>query len=80
METSLGNIDAARKVYATALSLSQGFTEKEKTEIPLLWRAWAELEWENRRGPTALAILVASSSDRLQAERLGMWPLSRCRC
>ena len=62
IERSNGNLNSARNVYMQALSLSQSFDDKEKVDIPLLWRAWTELEWEDGRHSAALVILVASSA------------------
>ena len=61
----------ARTVYANALALAQGFAEKDKMDMPLLWRAWAELEWEDGRTGASLAVLVASSKAQVSKETLG---------
>lgn len=71
IERSNGNLNGARNVYMQALSLSQAFNEKEKVDMPLLWRAWAELEWEEGRQSAALAVLVASSTSILDSSALG---------
>lgn len=71
IERSNGNLKAARNVYMQALSLSQGFDDKEKVDIPLLWRAWTELEWEDGRNAAALAVLIASSTPAVNSASLG---------
>lgn len=71
IERSNGNLKAARNVYVQALSLSQGFDEKEKVDMPLLWRAWAELEWEDGRQAAALAVIAASAGSSVDSNALG---------
>lgn len=71
IERSNGKISTARKVYANALQLSQDFSEKEKIDTLLLWRAWAEMEWECGRADAAMAILIASVSSASQQLSLG---------
>jgi hypothetical protein len=76
IERSNGNLKAARNVYMQALSLSQGFEEKEKVDMPLLWRAWSELEWEDGKEEAALAVLAASSANPIDVATLGKKPKS----
>lgn len=71
IERSNGNLKVARNVYVQALSLSQGFEDKERVDMPLLWRAWVELEWEDGRHSAALAVLVASSAATVNSTALG---------
>lgn len=43
-------------MYVTALGMSPN-----EGDSPLLWRAWAEMEWEEGRPMLALKVLVASA-------------------
>lgn len=70
IERSNGNLKVARNVYMQALSLSQSFNDAEKVDMPLLWRAWTELEWEDGQLSAALAVLVASSTTAINAATL----------
>jgi hypothetical protein len=71
IERSIGNLAAARSVYTNALILSQEFTERERMDTPLLWRAWAEMEWEAGRPTSALTVLFASACDKVDKALLG---------
>jgi hypothetical protein len=71
IELSSGNKGMARTVYANALALAQTLEEKFKIDVPLLWRAWVELEWEDGRLDAALAVLVVSSKAQITKETLG---------
>ena len=71
IELSVGNKNMARTVYANALALAQTLEEKFKTDVPLLWKAWVELEWEDGRLDAALAVLVVSSKAQITKETLG---------
>ncbi|KAG0224175.1 hypothetical protein BGW42_005299 [Actinomortierella wolfii] len=59
MEKSFGRIAEARRVYITALSMYTSFPDEYQNRAPLLYRSFAELEWEQGRRNVALAILVA---------------------
>ncbi|KAF9207642.1 hypothetical protein BGZ49_010829 [Haplosporangium sp. Z 27] len=58
-EVALGRISEARKVYSTTLSMYQTFPKENQTRAPLIYRHFAELEWNQGRPGVALAILVA---------------------
>uniref|UniRef100_A0A0K3C9N5 BY PROTMAP: gi/647394756/emb/CDR35990.1/ RHTO0S01e11694g1_1 [Rhodosporidium toruloides] n=1 Tax=Rhodotorula toruloides TaxID=5286 RepID=A0A0K3C9N5_RHOTO len=62
IERSRGKVADARQVYCTALSMYRSFTPQDQVDGPLLWRAWAEMEWEEDRPALALRILVAATS------------------
>ena len=36
------------------------FASQDQIDGPLLWRSWAEMEWEEGNGALALKVLVAS--------------------
>lgn len=61
LERQRGKVEEARAVYVTALSMYREFESKDQIDGPLLWRAWAEMEWEEGRPMLALKILVAST-------------------
>ncbi|KAG0208757.1 hypothetical protein BGX28_000378 [Mortierella sp. GBA30] len=58
-EKALGRISEARKVYSTALSMYLTFPAENQARAPLIYRHYAELEWEQGRRGVALAILMA---------------------
>ncbi|KAF8925463.1 hypothetical protein BGZ58_000781 [Dissophora ornata] len=58
-EKALGRISEARKVYSTALSMYQSFPAENQLRAPLIYRDFAQLEWEEGRPGAALAILIA---------------------
>lgn len=64
IERQRGKIEDARTVYVTALSMYREFKKEDQVDGPLLWRAWAEMEWEEGRSMLALKILVAASVDQ----------------
>jgi len=41
----------------------RSFKPEEQIDGPLLWRAWAEMEWEEGNDETALKVLVASTAE-----------------
>lgn len=61
MERSRGKVTEARKVYVSALSLYRSFAPRDKVDGPLLWRAWAELEWAQGSNELALGVLIGAS-------------------
>lgn len=63
IERQRGKIAEARQVYLTALSMYRSFVRQHQVDGPLLWRAWAEMEWEDGRPGVALQVLVAASSE-----------------
>lgn len=77
IERQRGKVEDARQVYVTALSMYPSFDAKDQVDAPLLWRAWAEMEWEEGFEGLALAVLVASSSttevDLSKSIRLPDW-------
>ncbi|KPV78517.1 uncharacterized protein RHOBADRAFT_50976 [Rhodotorula graminis WP1] len=62
IERQRGKATDARQVYCTALSMYRSFKPQDQIEGPLLWRAWAEMEWEDGRTVVALKVLVAAAS------------------
>ena len=62
LQRSRGKVSEARTVYVTSLSMARSFTEKEKLHIPLLWKSWAEMEWEEGNSLLALRVLVAATA------------------
>lgn len=78
IELSTGNKKMTRTVYANALALAQSFDdEKSKMDMPLLWRAWVELEWEDGRLDATLAVLTASSKPQVGKSALGKLTCAR---
>ncbi|BGP12676.1 hypothetical protein JCM10213v2_008178 [Rhodosporidiobolus nylandii] len=63
IERQRGKLAEARQVYLTALSMYRSFPESEQIDGPLLWRAWAEMEWEAGRPEVALRVLVAAGGE-----------------
>ncbi|KAF9584551.1 hypothetical protein BGW38_006059 [Lunasporangiospora selenospora] len=57
-EKALGRMAEAKKIYTTALSMYPSFPPENQARAPLLFRNYAELEWEQGRDSTALAILL----------------------
>lgn len=41
--------------------MARSFTEKDQRHIPLLWKSWAEMEWEEGNSVLALKVLVAAT-------------------
>ena len=62
IERQRGKVEEARQVYITALSMYRSFSPADQIDGPLLWRAWAEMEWEEGKPRLALKVLVAASS------------------
>ncbi|GAA5908743.1 hypothetical protein JCM8208_006776 [Rhodotorula glutinis] len=62
IERQRGKAADARQVYCTALSMYRSFKPQDQIDGPLLWRAWAEMEWEDGRSVIALKVLVAATS------------------
>ncbi|BGO94695.1 hypothetical protein NBRC10512_004875 [Rhodotorula toruloides] len=62
IERSRGKVADARQVYCTALSMYRSFAPPDQVDGPLLWRAWAEMEWEEGRPALALRIVIAATS------------------
>ncbi|KAF9985137.1 hypothetical protein BGZ65_011632 [Modicella reniformis] len=58
-EKAFGRISEARKVYSTVLSMYKSFPAQNQARAPLIYRCFAELEWEQGRPGVALSILVA---------------------
>ncbi|GAA6058551.1 hypothetical protein JCM10212_006990 [Sporobolomyces blumeae] len=63
IERQRGKIVEARQVYCTALSMYRSFKREEQIDGPLLWRAWAEMEWEEGNDELAVRVLVAATSE-----------------
>lgn len=63
VERQRGKVAEARQVYCTALSMYRSFAQQDQIDGPLLWRAWAEMEWEGGRANVALKVLCAATSD-----------------
>jgi tetratricopeptide (TPR) repeat protein len=64
MEKSQGKMDEARKVYLTALSMYQTFSESSQQSAPLLYRMFAQLELDQGHPDEALKILVSMSDNK----------------
>ncbi|GAA5834455.1 hypothetical protein JCM9279_004321 [Rhodotorula babjevae] len=62
IERQRGKAADARQVYCTALSMYRSFKPQDQIDGPLLWRAWAEMEWEDGRPILALKVLAAATS------------------
>ncbi|GAA6047144.1 hypothetical protein JCM3770_006922 [Rhodotorula araucariae] len=62
IERQRGKSADARQVYCTALSMYRSFKPHDQIDGPLLWRAWAEMEWEEGRAALALKVLTAATS------------------
>lgn len=71
IERQRGKVDEARAVYVTALSMYREFNVLDQIDGPLLWRAWAEMEWEEGRAMLALKVLVASVAPVVEEVHLG---------
>ncbi|KAK4054854.1 hypothetical protein OIV83_000778 [Microbotryomycetes sp. JL201] len=63
IERQRGKQSEARQVYVTALSMYRSFDAKNQVDGPLLWRAWAEMEWEEGDPAVALRIIIAMMTD-----------------
>ncbi|RUS21226.1 NRDE-2, necessary for RNA interference-domain-containing protein [Endogone sp. FLAS-F59071] len=63
MEKAKGNYAEARKVYITALSTFHSFPEAQRVDAPLLYRMFAEMEFEMGRTAAALTILTAMAEE-----------------
>ncbi|SCZ90792.1 BZ3500_MvSof-1268-A1-R1_Chr1-3g02255 [Microbotryum saponariae] len=62
IERARGKVSDARQVYVTALSMYRTFPNHERIDGPLLWRSWAEMEWEEGGADLALKVLVAATA------------------
>ncbi|GAA5922599.1 uncharacterized protein JCM15063_003358 [Sporobolomyces koalae] len=63
IERQRGKIQDARQVYSTALSMSSSFKPEERIDAPLLWRSWAEMEWEEGNAESSTRILVSATTN-----------------
>ncbi|KAI7885758.1 DUF1740-domain-containing protein [Lichtheimia hyalospora FSU 10163] len=68
MEKSHGRLKEARRVYQTALASYRQFPEPDQQSAPLLYSAFAQLEWEEKRPEEALKILVSMATEEPYAE------------
>ncbi|CEQ42109.1 SPOSA6832_03893, partial [Sporobolomyces salmonicolor] len=69
IERQRGKTADARQVYCTALGMYRSFAPPDQIDAPLLWRAWAEMEWEEGNPVLALKILsAATSSEQVDLE------------
>ncbi|GAA5826903.1 hypothetical protein JCM11251_002152 [Rhodosporidiobolus azoricus] len=64
IERQRGKFVEARQVYCTALSMYRSFAPEDQIDGPLLWRAWAEMEWEEGKPEVALQVLVSAASEQ----------------
>lgn len=62
-EKMLGRVTEARKVYSTVLSMYRSFPAEYQARSPLIYRYFAELEWEQGRPGVALAILLSFAEE-----------------
>ncbi|KAG0052575.1 hypothetical protein BGZ83_002400 [Gryganskiella cystojenkinii] len=62
-EKMLGRVVEARKVYSTVLSMYRSFPAECQIRSPLIYRYFAELEWEQGRPNMALAILMSFAEE-----------------
>ncbi|KAI9489261.1 NRDE-2, necessary for RNA interference-domain-containing protein [Zychaea mexicana] len=69
MEKSHGKLKEARKVYQTALAAYRSFPNEDQVMVPLVYSAFAQLEWEEGRSDEALKILVACGTDESYDEK-----------
>ncbi|ORZ00282.1 NRDE-2, necessary for RNA interference-domain-containing protein [Syncephalastrum racemosum] len=68
LEKNAGKFKEARKVYTTALKSYRTFPDADKGfGVPLLYRLFAEMEWEQGRPETALSILASISKDTYES-------------
>ncbi|KAK4058086.1 hypothetical protein OIO90_000825 [Microbotryomycetes sp. JL221] len=72
IERQRGKLAEARQVYVTALSMYRSFDESAQIDGPLLWRAWAEMEWEEGDETAALNVIAAMSA---QSQDLASLPV-----
>ncbi|SCV68709.1 BQ2448_830 [Microbotryum intermedium] len=63
IERARGKVSDARQVYVTALSMYRTFPSQERIDGPLLWRSWAEMEWEEGGIDVASKVLMAATAD-----------------
>lgn len=68
MEKSHGRLKEARRVYQTALASYRQFPESDQQSAPLLYSAFAQLEWEEKRPEEALKILVSMATEEPYTE------------
>lgn len=71
LERSRGKLADSRNVYAKALSMYRSFAEPDRIDAPQLWRAWAEMEWEEGRTNHVLRIVVAAALSEVERFDLG---------
>ncbi|GAA6015188.1 hypothetical protein JCM11491_000498 [Sporobolomyces phaffii] len=76
IERQRGKTADARQVYCTALSMYRSFKPEEQIDGPLLWRSWAEMEWEEGNVAIALKVLsaAAATDDRVDLASLAKSP------
>jgi hypothetical protein len=73
-------VDLARRAkvrythYCTALSMYRSFAPQDQIDGPLLWRAWAEMEWEDgmagRLGRTSGSTVAIEAEGCVSASQL----------
>ena len=76
MEKCHGKLKEARKVYQTALATYHTFPAEDQVAVPLVYSAFAQLEWEEGRPDQALKILVALGAEQIYGKNLKMKPSS----
>ncbi|KAF9159142.1 hypothetical protein DFQ26_006871 [Actinomortierella ambigua] len=70
MEKAFGRVAEARNIYITALSMYKSFPAEHQVRAPLLYRSFAELEWEHGRRNAALTILAAMAQPATETKSL----------
>ncbi|KAF8439532.1 NRDE-2, necessary for RNA interference-domain-containing protein [Terfezia claveryi] len=69
IEWRMGNIDAARKIFSTALGMCGSSSEGSRRDSILLWRTWTWEEIMDGNKSEALSVLLSIPSGRFSGDR-----------
>jgi hypothetical protein len=76
VEWRLGNLEAAQRVWSTALSMSRTFPDSDRQNAILLWRTWIWQLLDRAEPRKAFALLLAIPEGQVEIEKLSQQSLS----
>lgn len=74
VECRSGRLEAAERVWSTALSMSRSFAEVDQQNAVLLWRNWIWTLLDRRQPYRALMLLLSISEGEIDLDKLPLSP------
>ncbi len=71
LEWRAGNIEAAQRVWSTALSMRSSFSETSRQDVVLVWRSWLWALLDQHDFSKALRLCLAVSDEKVCLDDLG---------